>query len=87
VALLIDHLIRNSEKIAYLPEVNHLDQPSCIKDDDATIVKASIQTRAILVTDDGPLLQCIHDENLAEKFSLKAMRPREAIRHSYPSVE
>jgi predicted nucleic acid-binding protein len=83
IPVLLNQLMRNSEKITYLPEIIGVDLPACVKPDDAMIVRASIQTGAVLVTDDGPLLDCIHNNGLSTKFNLQAVRPRQAIQYSH----
>jgi len=77
----INVLLRNSDKVVYLTEIFDMDLEGT-PEDDRLIVRASIQARAILVTDDGRLLARLHENRTLERYNLRAMPPKDALAFS-----
>ena len=59
------------------PEETSIPQGS--QDDLAVTVRLAVETRAILVTTDGPLIQDLESSGIRAKYSLEVLTPQQAL--------
>jgi len=76
---LVESMLRDTRKNHFLDTQDPLPEESNLPNDDAPIVRLTVEAKAILVSTDGRLADRIREEKLDEKYRLQVVRPKEAL--------